>query len=502
MESDVMWNMNKKFRPCVLALQTGVLLLAASTAFAARGDSRFTGAPANVQPGGTFSVDFVFDLGSFILTSFEVAFDFNAAALQVTSISATSDAPGFGTTVAPGYPSPPTTGNNGEMKVVGASSQPNAAVTGEIALFRVTFQVANTASAGSNLSITLDAAKTQVAARPALGQASQAVSLGNHTAGRVTVQSNCTVPNVEGATQTSAESTLRTAGFTVSVQRQNDQNVPLNSVISQSPAPNASVTCGSAVTITVSDGPQTTNCTVPNVTGISEGAAGSALAADGFGVSVQRQNDPNVALNDVIQQSPGGGTSVACGSMVTIIVSNGPSGGGCNVPAPQNFEASQGVFFGAVELSWSVVNVAAAYRIYRTEIFPEAFENAQLVGETTETSFRDESVSAGFDYYVSCAGESTSVPRDAAPPGGCFSFDGFGTPLYAYWVVAVDASGCQSEPSAPASGTSGKQDSAAVVPKNFGDFLLLILLMGSLSLGYRFKRRFGPGGVAHLPPRP
>ena len=133
-----------------------------------------------------------------------------------------------------------------------------------------------------------------------------------------------TVPNVVGQSQSAAESAITAANLVVgSVTTQNDPSVPAGDVISQNPAGGSSVAEGSAVDLVVSLGPAPV--TVPNVVGLSQAAAESAIVSANLVVgSVTTQNDPSVPAGDVISQNPAGGASAAVGSAVDLVVSLGP----------------------------------------------------------------------------------------------------------------------------------------------------------------------------------
>jgi len=128
------------------------------------------------------------------------------------------------------------------------------------------------------------------------------------------------VPNVVGRTQSAAESTLRNAGFTVTVTSAVSATVPSGSVVSQTPT-GGSAARGSAVAIVVSTGPE--NVSVANVVGNSRANAESALRGQGLTVTVVEVFHETVARGNVISQTPVAGTSVAPGSAVTINVSRG-----------------------------------------------------------------------------------------------------------------------------------------------------------------------------------
>lgn len=62
---------------------------------------------------------------------------------------------------------------------------------------------------------------------------------------------------------------------------------------------------------------------VPDVVGLSQAAGTAAIEAEGLVVSVQNGYSGIVAAGDIISQSPTGGSSVASGSTVIIVVSIG-----------------------------------------------------------------------------------------------------------------------------------------------------------------------------------
>jgi beta-lactam-binding protein with PASTA domain len=135
---------------------------------------------------------------------------------------------------------------------------------------------------------------------------------------------NVTVPNVVGLSQAAATTAITNAGLVVgTVTQQNSANVPAGSVISQNPAANASVAPGSSVSLVVSIGPA--NVTVPNVVGLTQATATTAITNAGLVVgNVTTENNANVPAGNVISQNPPANASVAPGSAVDLVVSSGP----------------------------------------------------------------------------------------------------------------------------------------------------------------------------------
>ncbi len=124
------------------------------------------------------------------------------------------------------------------------------------------------------------------------------------------------VPNVEGKTQTAAETTLQGDGFNVIVKQDTTSTEASGTVVNQSPVGNTMVDPGSSVTIFVSGA-----ASVPNVVGLSQASAQTSLESAGFKPSVQVVAGPaGTAPGSVWQQNPNASASAAPGSTVTILV--------------------------------------------------------------------------------------------------------------------------------------------------------------------------------------
>ncbi|HKZ75111.1 MAG TPA: PASTA domain-containing protein, partial [Actinomycetota bacterium] len=115
-------------------------------------------------------------------------------------------------------------------------------------------------------------------------------------------------------------------GFRVKVVYSASDQRP-GTVIAQDPAAGQRALQTSTVTITVAEREEPSTPTVPNVTGMTEGAATSTLRAAGFEVSVQHEPqcdeaDPacDYQKGIVWAQTPAAGTTAEAGSTVTILV--------------------------------------------------------------------------------------------------------------------------------------------------------------------------------------
>jgi beta-lactam-binding protein with PASTA domain len=126
-----------------------------------------------------------------------------------------------------------------------------------------------------------------------------------------------TVPNVERLTQAAATTAITGGTLKVgTVTQQANDTVATGSVITQDPASGSSVAQGSPVNLVISSGPQMV--TVPNVEGMTQGAATAAIA--GAKLTVGTVN----ATGKVISQDPAKGSSVVQGSSVNLMISSEP----------------------------------------------------------------------------------------------------------------------------------------------------------------------------------
>ena len=138
----------------------------------------------------------------------------------------------------------------------------------------------------------------------------------------ITVSLGALVPNVVGATQTAGTATLVAAGLTVGSVTQENNAAPAGRILSQSPPAGTSVPPGTAVGLAVSLGPL--NKTVPNVVGLTQAAATTAIQNAGLTLgAVTNAASATIPLGSVISSTPAAGASVPPGSAVAIVVSSG-----------------------------------------------------------------------------------------------------------------------------------------------------------------------------------
>ena len=128
------------------------------------------------------------------------------------------------------------------------------------------------------------------------------------------------VPPVVGQTLNAAKQQLAAVGLDFdSTEKPSDR--PQGEVIDQSPTAGTRVDPGTAVSLTVSSGPEDTRVSIPSVVGLTQSAAESQLSSAGLVASVQTETT-TIQPQDgkVIDQSPISGTKVTEGSTVVITV--------------------------------------------------------------------------------------------------------------------------------------------------------------------------------------
>jgi len=117
------------------------------------------------------------------------------------------------------------------------------------------------------------------------------------------------------------------AGLKVgTVTYENHDTIPSGRVLSQSPEGGTYAAPGSSINLVISKGHATdSDVTVPDVTGMTEAGAITAITAAGFTIgTVTYENHDTIPSGRVISQSPAAGTSVVQGTTITLRVSSGP----------------------------------------------------------------------------------------------------------------------------------------------------------------------------------
>jgi eukaryotic-like serine/threonine-protein kinase len=131
------------------------------------------------------------------------------------------------------------------------------------------------------------------------------------------------VPTVEGLTQEQARVRLEADGFTLgTVTTENNPDVELGLVISQNPEPGDEAPVGSAVDLLISVGPDA--IPVPNVENLPEDEATARLADADLTWEIETEPSDTIAEGRVIRTEPAAGEEVEPGSVILVVVSEGP----------------------------------------------------------------------------------------------------------------------------------------------------------------------------------
>ena len=128
------------------------------------------------------------------------------------------------------------------------------------------------------------------------------------------------IPNVVGLTEIEARALL--SGYTVTVQRAHDPRIPNDRVASQIPLATTQATKGSAVTLTISDGPG--DAIVPDdLVGMSLIDARTLLAAAGLVIAKTDAAPSDEVQGTVLSVTPEPGSKITAGSGVVLTIASG-----------------------------------------------------------------------------------------------------------------------------------------------------------------------------------
>ena len=128
------------------------------------------------------------------------------------------------------------------------------------------------------------------------------------------------VPDLVGDLVQDAEAELRALGLQADIRREDNDDVPADTVMEQSPAPGGQVPRSSVIVLVVSNGPGAE--AIPDVSGMTAESAANALGRAGFeAVRGGDEYSNDVEAGRVIRTDPPAGTEVQQGSRVTYFVS-------------------------------------------------------------------------------------------------------------------------------------------------------------------------------------
>jgi serine/threonine-protein kinase len=131
-----------------------------------------------------------------------------------------------------------------------------------------------------------------------------------------------TIPDLAGQGRLAARRQLTATGFRIAERRENSDTVGQNRVITTVPAPGTKLERGQTVTLVISSG--RARVTVPDVVGQTQDSARPALERAGFTVKTTEQASQSKDPGTVLTQNPQGGTTVASGSTITLVVAKQP----------------------------------------------------------------------------------------------------------------------------------------------------------------------------------
>ena len=128
------------------------------------------------------------------------------------------------------------------------------------------------------------------------------------------------VPNVVGLTEPQARAQL--SGFTITIQRAHDPRIPQDRVASQIPLATEKVAKGSAITLTLSDGPG--DATVPTgLVGKPLEEVRSLLSVAGLLISKITPVDSDQEPGIVLKVTPDQGSTIVAGSGIELEIASG-----------------------------------------------------------------------------------------------------------------------------------------------------------------------------------
>ena len=131
-----------------------------------------------------------------------------------------------------------------------------------------------------------------------------------------------TIPDVSGQTESAATQALENSGLRVTRLETVNAEVPVGQVVRTIPVAGMSVPENTIVTVLVST--QAVNVDVPNVTSIKTSAAVKALLNAKLNTGIITYEANAQAIGTVLAQNPVSGATVAAGTLVNLVVANGP----------------------------------------------------------------------------------------------------------------------------------------------------------------------------------
>lgn len=173
-----------------------------------------------------------------------------------------------------------------------------------------------------------------------------------------TVEEYIDMPNINGTNVEDARNTLASAGLGMEVVYEESDTIDEGVVMNTNVAAGTAVRPGTTVTVTVSAG--SSGVEVPDVEGLGEDSANTALVSKGFLVNKTESYSDDVPVGTVISQTPAAGSKAPGGSVITIDVSKGKEDTKCRVPNLLNL-TEQDATIEAIEAGLSIGSVTYVY---------------------------------------------------------------------------------------------------------------------------------------------
>lgn len=195
------------------------------------------------------------------------------------------------------------------------------------------------------------------------------------------------MPNVNGTNMEDARNTLASAGLGMEVVYEESDTIDEGVVISTNVVAGTAVKPGTTVTVTVSAG--SSGVEVPDVEGLGEDGANTALVSKGFLVNKTESYSDDIPAGTVISQTPAAGSKAPKGSVITIDVSKGKADTKSRVPNLLNL-SEQDATIEAIEAGLAIGSVTYVYSSEVSEgyVCYQSYSHGSYVDEGTEIDIK------------------------------------------------------------------------------------------------------------------
>lgn len=195
------------------------------------------------------------------------------------------------------------------------------------------------------------------------------------------------MPNINGTNMEDARNTLASAGLGMEVAYEESDTIDEGVVINTNVVAGTAVKPGTTVTVTVSAG--SSGVEVPDVEGMGDDSANTALVSKGFLVNKTESYSDDVEAGKVISQTPAAGSKAPKGSVITIDISKGKADTKARVPNLLNL-SEQDATFEAIEAGLAIGSVTYVYSSEVSEgyVCYQSYSHGSYVDEGTEIDIK------------------------------------------------------------------------------------------------------------------